>query len=110
MDESAALAAFSALSQPARLSAFRRLIAAGRSGLAAGEIAEALDVRQNTMSSNLTILVQSGLVRRVRHGRSIRYYAEIDALRGLLAFVVEQCCGGHPEVCQPLLNEITLAS
>ncbi|MCR9112419.1 MAG: metalloregulator ArsR/SmtB family transcription factor [Rhodobacteraceae bacterium] len=106
MDKSNALAAFSALSQPTRLDVFRLLIRAGKAGMAAGEIAEALDVKQNTMSANLSVLHQAGLVHSTREGRSIRYAANLDATRGLIAFLVEDCCGGHPDQCQPLLKEI----
>ena len=63
MDKSNALAAFTALSHNTRLDAFRLLIRAGAEGLAAGDIATALDVRQNTMSTNLSLLQGAGLVR-----------------------------------------------
>ena len=78
-------------------------------GVAAGAIGEALDVRQNTMSANLAVLARSGLVRSEREGRSIRYFADYDGIRGLLAFLMEDCCGGKPELCQPVLDEIACA-
>lgn len=101
-----ALTAFSALSQPTRLDVFRLLVKAGADGMSAGDIGESLGVRQNTMSANLSILAHSGLIRKERQGRSIRYFAEMDGMRGLLAFLMEDCCGGRPELCQPLINEI----
>lgn len=72
----------------------------------AGQIAEVLGVRQNTMSSNLSILLNAGLVVNAREGRSIRYFADMSGVRGLLAFLMEDCCGGAPEICQPILDEI----
>ena len=63
MDIKQALAAFAALSQQTRLDVFRRLIKAGEEGISAGELGEQLDVRQNTMSANLAVLLNAGLVR-----------------------------------------------
>jgi DNA-binding transcriptional ArsR family regulator len=98
--------ALAALSQPTRLDVFRLLVKAGATGMSAGDIGETLKVRQNTMSANLSILAQSGLIRNERQGRSIRYFADMDGMRGLLAFLMEDCCGGRPELCQPVLDEI----
>lgn len=106
MDKPNALTAFAALSQDTRLDAFRLLIRAGSDGMAAGEIADRLGVRQNTMSANLSILSQAGLIRSQRQGRSIRYFADLDGVRGLLAFLMEDCCGGNPDQCQPILDTI----
>lgn len=109
MDSNEVLSAFSALSQQTRLDVFRILIKAGSEGLLAGEIGGKLNVRQNTMSANLAVLLNSGLVRNERQGRTIRYFADFDAMRGLLAFLMEDCCGGRPELCQPVIDEIACA-
>jgi DNA-binding transcriptional ArsR family regulator len=58
------------------------------------------------MSTNLGVLARAGLVRREREGRSIRYVADLDGMRGLLAYLMEDCCGGRPETCEPLLKEL----
>jgi DNA-binding transcriptional ArsR family regulator len=109
MDNNDALTAFAALSQQTRLDVFRLLIKAGERGMAAGDISIALDVRQNTMSANLGVLARAGMIRSTREGRSIRYFADMDGLRGLLAFVLEDCCGGHPELCQPVIEHLACA-
>jgi len=109
MDKDCALDAFAALSQATRLDVFRLLIKAGETGMTAGDISETLGVRQNTMSANLAILARSGLIRNERQGRSIRYFANMDGMRGLLAFLMEDCCGGRPELCQPVINELACA-
>lgn len=106
MDESSALAAFAALSQPTRLQVFRLLVRAGPEGLAAGEVGERLGVRQNTMSANLAVLLGAGLVRNQRQGRSVCYYADMEGLRGLLAFLMEDCCGGRQELCRPVIDAV----
>jgi DNA-binding transcriptional ArsR family regulator len=106
MDIENALAAFDALSQPARLNALRLLIQAGSEGLAAGDIGERLHVRQNTMSAHLKSLSQAGLIDSLRNGRSIRYRARYDALQALILFLMKDCCGGRTELCQPILDQV----
>ena len=106
MDNQSALEAFAALSQPTRLDVFRLLIKAGEAGMSAGAIGETLGVRQNTMSANLAILARSGLIRSAREGRSIRYFADMEGVRRLLAFLMEDCCAGRPELCQPAIDAI----
>ncbi|WP_298256909.1 helix-turn-helix domain-containing protein [uncultured Litoreibacter sp.] len=109
MDKNDALDAFAALSQSTRLDVFRLLIKAGAEGMSAGDIGQALDVRQNTMSNNLSILTRAGLIKGARSGRSITYHADMDGMRGLLAFLMEDCCGGRAELCQPVIEEIACA-
>lgn len=103
MESKDALAAFAALSQDMRLDALRLLIAAGPDGLAAGEIAARLDARANTLSANLSVLSQAGLVESQREGRHIRYRARMDSLGALVGFLLDDCCGGSPAICGPLL-------
>ena len=62
MKQDLAIEAFSALSQPTRLEAFRLLVKQEPDGLPAGEIARRLDVPHNTMSTHLAILARAGLV------------------------------------------------
>jgi ArsR family transcriptional regulator len=92
----------SALAQEGRLNVFRLLIRSGPEGLAAGEIARALDVPPNTLSAQLTVLANAQLVRSRRLGRSIIYSADYEAMSVLLAYLMEDCCQGRPEVCGPL--------
>ena len=94
--------ALSALAHPGRLEVFRLLVRAGPEGLAAGEIARATGSLAKTLSANLNILAGAGLVRSRRDGRSIIYAAGYDRMRELLAFLVEDCCGGNAEICAPL--------
>jgi ArsR family transcriptional regulator, arsenate/arsenite/antimonite-responsive transcriptional repressor / arsenate reductase (thioredoxin) len=107
--ETEALSGLSALANPTRLAAFRRLIEAGADGLPAGEAARLLNVPHNTLSSHLGDLVAAGLVRSRREGRSIIYTADLDGLARLVAFLAADCCGGRPEACDessPLLARI----
>ncbi|MBS0331997.1 MAG: helix-turn-helix transcriptional regulator [Proteobacteria bacterium] len=102
MESLAAVTALSALAHAGRLEVFRRLVQAGPGGMAAGEIARATDSLPNTLSANLNILAVAGLVAARREGRSIIYRADYDRMRELLAFLMEDCCGGKAEICAPL--------
>jgi ArsR family transcriptional regulator len=102
METSDAVDALSALAHTGRLEVFRRLIQAGPEGLAAGEIARATGSLPNTLSTNLGILANAGLVASRRDGRSIIYTAAYERMGELLAFLVEDCCAGRPEICAPL--------
>jgi DNA-binding transcriptional ArsR family regulator len=102
MESSNAIRRLAALAQDGRLAAFRLLIRTGREGLAAGDIARALGVTPNTLSAQLNILANAGLVTSRRDGRSIIYAANYDAMSGLLLYLMEDCCQGRPEVCAPL--------
>ncbi|MEQ8858787.1 MAG: metalloregulator ArsR/SmtB family transcription factor [Pseudomonadales bacterium] len=104
MNQDDAIAALSALSQDTRLSVFRMLVRAGPDGCAAGAIADALGVRQNTLSTHLGILLSGGLARRRRDGRTIYYSADFDGMRALLTYLLEDCCGGDRSICEPLLE------
>jgi len=102
MDAPAAVAALSALAHEGRLAIFRLLVKAGPQGLAAGEIARATGALPNTLSSNLSILSAAGLATSRREGRSIIYAAAYDQMRELLAFLMEDCCAGAPQIVGPL--------
>lgn len=106
MDIDKTIASFSALAQKTRLDVFRLLVKAGDKGMLAGEIGEALEVKQNTMSANLNILAQAGLIKSDREGRNIRYFIDFKNLGQLLSFLMEDCCGGRPEICRPVIDKI----
>ena len=94
-----ALAALAALGQPTRLGIFQLLMSSEPGGLPAGAIAEKIGCPHNTLSSHLSILARSGLVSGLRDGRSIIYRADVDVIKSLVGFLVNDCCGGHPELC-----------
>ncbi|WP_316860697.1 helix-turn-helix domain-containing protein [uncultured Cohaesibacter sp.] len=106
MDKLQATTAFSAISQPTRLDVFRLLIKAGEIGLLSGEIGEMLDVKQNTMSTNLNILLRAGLIRNEREGRSVRYFADLNGISALIDYLLRDCCGGEQDKCLPVIETI----
>jgi len=99
MESDQAIAALGALAQPTRLAVFRLLVQHEPDGLPAGEVARALDVPQNTLSSHLSTLAQAGLLTSERRSRLIIYRVDLAAMNRLVAYLLENCCGG--EACLP---------
>lgn len=99
MEPTAAIAAFGALAHDTRLQVFRLLVQAGPNGVTAGDIAEALKVPASTMSHHLAIIERAGLATSRRESRSIFYAADYEGTRKLIAFMMEDCCQGRPELC-----------
>jgi ArsR family transcriptional regulator len=107
MDLASSVAALSALAQPTRLEVFRLLVRSEPKGLPAGEIAKLLGVPHNTMSTHLNILSRTGLVSSQRDGRSIVYRVDLGMVRSFFVYLLKDCCDGRPELCQPLLDDLT---
>ena len=98
MDESQALNAFAALSQGTRLQVVRFLVRAGCKGVAAGTLAEGLGISPSNLSFHLKELDRAGIITARREARSIIYTVNYDSLRGLIRFLMEDCCAGVAEV------------
>ena len=94
----------SALAQESRLAVFRRLMRAGPDGLAAGDIARELGITPNTLSAQLNVLANAGLVKSRRDGRFVVYSACFDAMSDLLVHLVEDCCEGNEAICGQLAD------
>ena len=107
MESESAILALAALAQSTRLDVFRLLVKHEPEGLAAGEIAKALAVPQNTMSAHLSVLSRAGLVTTRRISRSIVYRADLTGFQNVMSFLVNDCCDGRPEICAPLIESIT---
>ncbi|CUI61741.1 ArsR/SmtB family transcription factor [Cognatishimia activa] len=95
MNEPDALKAFAALSNESRLRLVKVLVEAGAAGLSAGEVAERISAAPSRASFHLTALSEAGLVRSERESRSIRYFVRLDAMGGLVQYLLEDCCGGN---------------
>ena len=99
MESAAAITALGALAQEHRLALFRLLVQAGPDGMAAGAIAEALGVPNSSLSFHLAQLSRAGLIAQERRHRSLIYRAHYDAMNALVAYLMENCCGGT--ACAP---------
>jgi protein-tyrosine-phosphatase/DNA-binding transcriptional ArsR family regulator len=102
MDTNLAISAFATLGHAGRLSVFRLLMRHMPQGVRPTEIAEALDLKQNTLSHHLADLERAGLIRATRQGRSIFYSVDLQRAGQLVTFLVDDCCRGRPEVCAHL--------
>lgn len=96
MDTLQAVEALSSLAHPNRLAAFRTLVQAGESGLSAGELSDRLHVPPSSLSFHLAHLVRAGLAVQDRCSRQMIYRANYGAMRDLLGYLLENCCGGEP--------------
>src|SRR5215471_12711054 len=101
MKKHQALAALAALAQDSRLDVFRLLIEAGREGMPAGAVADALKLAPNTLTFHFDRLRDAGLVTVRREGRSMIYAARYDTMNALLGYLTENCCRGHADQCAP---------
>lgn len=90
-----AVSALAALAQEHRLALFRLLVQAGERGLAAGAIAEKLSLPNSSLSFHLAHLTRAGLIRQRRQSRSLIYTADYAAMNALIAYLMENCCGGE---------------
>ncbi|NKB98694.1 MAG: helix-turn-helix domain-containing protein [Pseudomonadales bacterium] len=108
MEVERVVSALSALAQETRLQVFRELVKehvpSGEScasgctsvggGLAAGELAKRLGVSASSLSFHLKEMQWNELVSSRKEGRSVIYSANLPAMQGLLAYLLEDCCGG----------------
>jgi DNA-binding transcriptional ArsR family regulator len=104
-----AIQALGALAQGHRLALFRLLVQAGDKGLAAGAIADALGMPNSSLSFHLSQLRSAGLILQERHHRSLIYRANYEAMNGLVAYLLENCCAGAgcgtDVACQPTTQQ-----
>lgn len=110
MKPAMAVTALSALAHDHRLAIFRMLVERGPEGLAAGEIAERLDVPPSSLTFHTQALVRAGLIHQERQSRQIIYSADFAAMNALVGFLTEKCCQGASSaecaaVCAPATKE-----
>ena len=91
--------AFAALANDLRLRVFRLLVERGPEGLPAGQIALRLEVPASTLSTHLAQLERAGLLRSWREQQRVLYAVDDEGTRNLVGFLVNDCCGGQPELC-----------
>jgi len=82
----------SAMGTEPRLRIMRLLLSAHPDGLVVGEIGEDLGIPGSTLSHHLEKLKQEDLVTVRREGTFLRYAANSEALKDLLAFLYAECC------------------
>ena len=94
MEASTTVLALSALAHEARLAVFKLLVQAGPQGLAAGIIANRLEMAPPALSFHLKELTHAGLLVQRPDGRRIHYSANFVAMTELIAYLTDNCCQG----------------
>lgn len=97
----------STLGHPKRLAVFSLLMRRYPDRVPATEIANALDLKPNTLSTYVSALMQAGLILQERVGTSLRYTVALEATQATIAFLVNDCCRGRPELCLPFDRVVT---
>lgn len=101
--------AFAAMGAEPRLQIMRLLLKANPVGLVVGELQAALDIASSTLSHHLEKLRHEELVTVEREGTFLRYRANTETLREVIAFLYTECCSGTgispPEVIARVIRK-----
>ena len=81
-----------ALGNPTRLRIYRTLVKAGDPGLSVGKLQARLGVPASTLSHHLKTLMIVGLITQERDATTLICRASYPAMRGLVGFLVDECC------------------
>lgn len=103
MEQNRAAHAFATLGHPGRLAVFRLLMRFAPQGVRPTEIAEALGLKQNTLSHHLADLNASGLVGVTRQGRSLFYATNLDMAEGLIGYLALHVGRARPDLIANLM-------
>ncbi|TJZ90316.1 metalloregulator ArsR/SmtB family transcription factor [Paracoccus gahaiensis] len=103
MEQTHAAHAFATLGHPGRLAVFRLLMRFAPRGVRPTEIAQALDLKPNTLSHHLSDLAGCGLVVPRREGRSLFYSVDLGSAEALLGYLALDLGRARPDLLSPLL-------
>jgi len=92
-----AAAHLEALGNPTRLKIYRALVRAGDAGMPVGRLQEKLKIAPSTLSHHIKTLMVVGLISQVREATTLVCHANYDVMRGLVDFLVAECCAGAAE-------------
>ena len=106
MKNSDAVSAFLALGQESRLNVFRLIVQKGDIGLTPTQIHEMLGIPNATLSFHLKELLQARLITQERQSRHLIYRTNAAHASALVAFLIENCCGGKSCIAKPLLKKV----
>lgn len=98
MEENRATAAFAALGHAGRLDVFRLLMRFAPQGARPTEVAQALGLKQNTLSHHLADLERAGLIVADRRGRSLFYRVQLGQVSELVDYLVNDAGRGRPDL------------
>jgi ArsR family transcriptional regulator, arsenate/arsenite/antimonite-responsive transcriptional repressor len=100
----------SAMGTEPRLRIMRLLLSAYPEGMVVGDIQTELGIPSSTLSHHLEKLKIVGLVNVNRERQFLRYSANTEALKNLMAFLFDECCSrSHAIKPQIIANLCTFA-
>jgi ArsR family transcriptional regulator, arsenate/arsenite/antimonite-responsive transcriptional repressor / arsenate reductase (thioredoxin) len=102
MKQNRAALAFATLGHSDRLATFRLLMRFAPRGVRPTEMAQALSLKQNTLSHHLADLTACGLVQVQRQGRSLFYAADLTAIETLIGYLALDIGRARPDLLAPL--------
>jgi ArsR family transcriptional regulator len=105
MHDQDAIEAFKSLAHESRLRILRLLSKQGDVGMPAGKIARKLELPDATLSYHINELLKAGLLRDFHKGASIIFSLNVEGIKGLLGFVLNDCCGPQAELCKPKIGK-----
>jgi ArsR family transcriptional regulator, arsenate/arsenite/antimonite-responsive transcriptional repressor len=94
-----AIDALRALASEPRLAVYRSLVRRGPEGYTPSELIQRLGIPAPTLSFHLKGLMQAGLIVSRRESRNLYYSPNFERVRGLVAFLTENCCSLADESC-----------
>ena len=97
-----AVRSLAALAHGHRINIYRYLVQQGPDGVPAGQIARQVGLAPSNLSFHISQLETAGLVTARRRGRVINYAVHVQAMRSMLIFLTDDCCNGHPDICNGL--------
>ncbi len=92
-----AAAQLAELGHPTRLGIFRLLVRAGPQGIAVGDIQQALEIPNSTLSHHLSKMSKVDLMEQRRDGRTLYCTLKFEQVEALLGFLYSECCIEAPE-------------
>src|SRR5258708_22839633 len=87
-----------ALGTPTRPKIYRTLVRAGDPGLAVGRLQDKLKIAPSTLSHHIKGVMVAGLIVQKREATTLVCHANYDVMRGLVDFLVAECCADLTEV------------
>lgn len=95
---------FATLGHPDRLAVFRLLMRMAPNGARPTGIAQALGMKQNTLSHHLADLTAAGLTLVHRKGRSLIYSVDLARTEALIAYTALDVGRARPDLLRPLVQ------
>lgn len=81
-----------------RLSVFRLLVRAGKTGLPVGEIQRHLGIPGSTLTHHLQRLAKVGLINQRRESRVLHCEPQMEAVQDLAQYLLSECCSLQSEI------------